>query len=99
MKAAAFLATLLALFAGTGASAPDATGPAAGAAAAAKAAAAEKRLQWCRREYVDPKDCDKWVANELGKDREDAERDREDKLRNVEHDREDKRRDEEHKMR
>merc|ERR1711920_926497 len=96
------------LFAGAGANTPGAAGhdaaAAAAAAAAAKkraaaAAAQKKRLEWCRREYVDAKDCDKWVANEVGKKREDVERDREDKLRDTEHDREDKRRDEEHKMR
>merc|ERR1711972_7716 len=55
----------------------------------------KKRLEWCRREYVDAKDCDKWVANELGqglkkadqeRDREDAERDEEDKMRDAERD-------------
>merc|ERR1711920_614035 len=83
------------LIAGAGANKPEAAGP--DAAAAATAAAAEKkRLEWCRREYVDAKDCDKWVANELGqglkkadqeRDREDAERDREDELRDAERDR------------
>merc|ERR1712190_685458 len=66
---------------------------AAAAADAAAAAAEKKRLEWCRREYVDAKECDKWVANELGqglkkadqeRDREDAERDREDKERDEE---------------
>merc|ERR1711972_385263 len=105
------------LFAGAGANTPEAAGPdaaaAAAAAAAAKkraaaAAAEKKRLEWCRREYVDAKDCDKWVANELGqglkkadqeRDREDAERDREDELRDAERDREDKERDEEERKR
>merc|ERR1711972_532375 len=103
------------LFAGAGANTPEAAGPDAAAAAAAaaaakkRAAAAEKkRLEWCRREYVDAKDCDKWVANELGqglkkadqeRDREDAERDREDELRDAERDREDKERDEEERKR
>merc|ERR1719230_1674715 len=105
MNAAALLAALLALFAGAGASAPNATSPAAAGAAAA-AAAAKQRLEWCRREYVDAKDCDKWVANELGqglkkadqeRDREDAERDREEELRDAERDKEDKKRDEEDK--
>merc|ERR1712151_986606 len=68
----------------------------------------KKRLEGCRREYVDAKDCDKWVANELGqglkkadqeRDREDAERDREDELRDAERDREDKERDEEERER
>merc|ERR1711920_246125 len=101
------------LIAGAGANKPEAAGPDAAAAAtaaaaakkrAAAAAAEKKRLEWCRREYVDAKDCDKWVANELGqglkkadqeRDREDAERDREDELRDAERDREDKERDEE----
>merc|ERR1711920_1197286 len=93
------------LIAGAGANKPEAAGPDAAAAAtaaaaakkrAAAAAAEKKRLEWCRREYVDAKDCDKWVANELGqglkkadqeRDREDAERDREDELRDAERDR------------
>jgi hypothetical protein len=32
------------------------------------AAAAEKnRADWCQREYVSPKDCDEWVANQLAR--------------------------------
>merc|ERR1719277_1193478 len=59
------------------------------------------RAEWCRREYVDPKDCDKWAAEELElnireedeeRDRADAARDEEDRLRDQKRDEEDRNR-------
>merc|ERR1712066_79756 len=71
-------------------------------------AAADKqsRAAWCHRQYVNAKDCDKWVANECEwnleeedkkRDREDAKRDQqrdtEDRLRDAKRDQEDQQRD------
>merc|ERR1712190_548184 len=67
-------------------------------------AAADKqsRAAWCHRQYVNAKDCDKWVANECEwnleeedkeRNREDEERDREDAKRDQQRDRADKLRD------
>jgi len=60
-------------------------------------AAADKqsRAAWCHRQYVNAKDCDKWVANECewNLEEEDKKRDREDAKRDQQRDREDKLRD------
>merc|ERR1712066_1046636 len=55
----------------------------------------QSRAAWCHRQYVNAKDCDKWVANECewNLEREDQERDREDAPRDQQRDREDKLRD------
>merc|ERR1712187_442917 len=51
-------------------------------------AAADKqsRAAWCHRQYVNAKDCDKWVANECewNLEEEDKEMDREDEARDRE---------------
>merc|ERR1712190_561632 len=60
-------------------------------------AAADKqsRAAWCHRQYVNEKDCDKWVANECewNLEEEDKKRDREDAKRDQQRDREDRLRD------
>merc|ERR1712050_91122 len=65
-------------------------------------AAADKqsRAAWCHRQYVNAKDCDKWVANECEwnlEEEEDKERDREDEARDREDAKSDQRRDREDK--
>merc|ERR1712066_1039747 len=59
------------------------------------AADKQSRAAWCHRQYVNAKDCDKWVANECewNLEEEDKKRDREDAKRDQQRDREDKLRD------